>query len=140
LERLARQLHISERVFFEGQVPSTQMPAFYHQIDALAVPSRTLPNWKEQFGRVLVEAMACGLPVVGSNSGEIPNVIGDAGLIFPENDASELRRHLLHLQQQPDLRRELGQRGRHRVLERYTQAQVAAQTVQVYRDVIRPAR
>ncbi len=139
LVRLARQLKISDRVFFDGQVPSTQMPGYYRQLDTLVLPSRTMPNWKEQFGRVLVEAMACGVPVVGADSGEIPHVIGDAGLIFPENDVSGLRRQLLHLQQQPDLRRRLARRGRQRVLEHYTQAQIAAQTVSVYREVMRAA-
>jgi glycosyltransferase involved in cell wall biosynthesis len=135
-ERLARELDIKERVFFDGWVPSTHMPAYYHQLDALVLPSRSRPNWKEQFGRALVEAMACEVPVVGSTCGEIPNVIGQAGLVFKENDAAELRRQLLHLQQQPELRRELGRRGRQRVLERYTQAQIAAQTVTVYRNVL----
>jgi glycosyltransferase involved in cell wall biosynthesis len=139
LERLVRELGIGERVFFDGQIPSTQMPAYYGQLDALAVPSRTRPNWTEQFGRVLVEAMACGVPVVGSNSGEIPNVIGDAGLVFEENNAADLRRHLLHLQQQPELRRELSLRGCQRVRERYTQARIAEQTVEVYREVVRVA-
>jgi glycosyltransferase involved in cell wall biosynthesis len=83
--------------------------------------------------------MACGIPVVGSDSGEIPNVIGDAGLVFEEGDVIDLRRHLQHLQQQPELQRELGRRGRQRVLEKYTQAQIAAQTVQVYREVMRGA-
>jgi glycosyltransferase involved in cell wall biosynthesis len=139
LERLAHELNVGDRVNFDGQIPSTQMPAYYGQLDTLVLPSRTQPNWKEQFGRVLVEAMACGVPVVGSDSGEIPNVIGDAGLVFPEGDVIGLRRHLLHLQQRPELRRELGQRGRQRVLEHYTQAQIAAQTVQVYREVMRGA-
>ena len=49
------------------------------------LPSLTRPNWKEQFGRVLVEAMACGVPVVGSDSGEIPRVIGEAGLVVITN-------------------------------------------------------
>ena len=75
------------------------------------------------------------LPVVGSNSGEIPSVIGNAGLIFQENDADDLRQQLLRLQGQPELRRELGKRGRQRVLERFTQAQIAAQTVEVYRNI-----
>ncbi len=136
LSRLAQDLGIGDRVLFEGQVPSTQMPSYYRQLDVLVLPSRTQSNWKEQFGRVLVEGMACGIAVVGSNSGEIPNVVGDAGLIFQENDAPHLRRQLLHLQQQPELRRELGLRGRQRVLERYTQAQVAARTVKVYQDVL----
>jgi glycosyltransferase involved in cell wall biosynthesis len=134
---MARELRIGDRVRFDGQIPSTQMPAHYSELDALVLPSRTMPNWKEQFGRALIEGMACGVPVIGSDSGEIPNVIGDAGLIFEENDAAGLRRQLLLLQQQPELRQELGQRGRQRVLERYTQAQVATQTVKVYRDVMR---
>ncbi len=139
LQRLARQLGVGDRVLFDDWVLSTQMPAYYGQLDTLVLPSRTMSNWKEQFGRTLVEGMACGLPVVGSDSGEIPNVIGDAGLIFRENDAAELRRHLLHLQQQPELRTALGRKGRQRVLERYTQAQIAAQTVEVYREVMREA-
>jgi glycosyltransferase involved in cell wall biosynthesis len=112
------------------------MPAYYHQLDTLVVPSRTRPNWKEQFGRVLVEAMASGVPVVGSDSGEIPHVIGDAGLIFPEGQADVLRAHLARLLGNADLRTDLARRGRERVLERFTQAQVAAQTYQVYRSVL----
>jgi glycosyltransferase involved in cell wall biosynthesis len=136
LMRIARELKLDDRVFFDGQIPSTQMPAYYGQMDVLALPSRTMPNWKEQFGRMLIEGMACGVPVIGSDSGEIPNVIGDAGLIFQENDAGGLRHHLLCLQQQPELRRELAEKGRQRVLARYTQQQVAAQTVAVYKAVM----
>jgi glycosyltransferase involved in cell wall biosynthesis len=136
LGRLAHKLGIGDRVFFVGQIPSTQMPEFYRRPDVLVLPSRSRPNWQEQFGRVLVEAMACGVPVVGSSCGEIPNVVGDAGLIFQENDVDGLCRHLLHLQQHQEFRRDLGYRGRLRVLERYTQAQVAAQTVRVYREII----
>jgi glycosyltransferase involved in cell wall biosynthesis len=84
LQAQAQSLGISERVIFEEWIPSAQMPAYYNQLDTLAVPSRTKSNWKEQFGRVLIEAMACGVPVIGSESGEIPNVIGNAGLVFPE--------------------------------------------------------
>ena len=72
IERLAHQLGIGERVSFIGQLPSTDLPAQYHQLDALALPSLTRENWKEQFGRVLVEAMASGVPVIGSDSGAIP--------------------------------------------------------------------
>ena len=79
LRELARELGVADRVEFVGRLPSTQMPDFYRRLDVLALPSRTTPTWKEQFGRVLIEAMACGVPVVGSDSGEIPHVIGDAG-------------------------------------------------------------
>ena len=97
LERLAVQLDLGQHVVFLGRVGSTDMPAFFASIDVLVVPSRTMPTWKEQFGRVLVEAMACQTPVIGSDSGEIPHVIGDAGLVFPEGDAQALASHLLRL-------------------------------------------
>ncbi|NKQ37686.1 MAG: glycosyltransferase family 4 protein [Chloroflexi bacterium] len=136
LEQLARQLDIQDRVQFDGAIPSCQMPAYLQQLDVLVLASRTLPNWKEQFGRVLVEAMACGVPVIGSDSGEIPNVIGDAGLTFAENSVDELHTHLQRLLQSPALHNELSQKGRHRVLSHYTQAQIAAQTVAVYREMV----
>jgi glycosyltransferase involved in cell wall biosynthesis len=79
--------------------------------------------------------MACGVSVVGSTCGEIPNVIEDAGLVFQEDNAAQLRSHLGRLQQEPQLRQHLGHSGRQRVLERFTQTQVAAQTVQVYREL-----
>ncbi len=136
LEQLARQSGIQDRVQFDGAIPSCQMPAYLRRLDALVLASRTLPNWKEQFGRVLVEAMACGVPVIGSDSGEIPNVIGDAGLTFAENNADELYARLQRLLQSPALHNELSQKGRRRALSHYTQAQIAAQTVAVYREMV----
>jgi glycosyltransferase involved in cell wall biosynthesis len=136
LQNQARNLGLASRISFDAWIPSDQMPAYYHQLDTLVVPSRTRPNWKEQFGRVLVEAMACGVPVVGSDSGEIPHVIGDAGLIFPEDQIDVLRAHLARLLGNADLRADLARRGRERILARFTQAQVAAQTYQVYRSVL----
>ncbi len=129
-----------ERVRFLGHRPSTETPSFYRQLDALVLPSRSQKNWTEQFGRVLIEAMACGIPVVGSTCGEIPQVIGDAGLIFPEGDEAALAARLATLAGEPELSVRLGQRGRVRVRERFTQAQIAADTYEVYRQVyaIRP--
>ncbi|MFQ5420855.1 MAG: glycosyltransferase family 4 protein, partial [Anaerolineae bacterium] len=112
------------------------MPAFLRQLDVLVLASRTLPNWQEQFGRVLVEAMACETAVIGAETGEIPHVIGDAGLTFPEDDVAALRAHLQRLMQLPEERAELGRRGRLRVLAKYTQSQIAAQTTAVYREMM----
>lgn len=134
LQQQAQRLRLADRVTF-GTLPSVRMPGFYQGLDALAVPSLTRPNWKEQFGRVIVEAMACGVPVIGSNSGAIPDVIGEAGLIFPEGDVAALADRLRRLMHTPDLRRDLAARGRQRVLAHYTQTQVAAQTVAVYRAI-----
>jgi glycosyltransferase involved in cell wall biosynthesis len=111
------------------------MPDYYRGLDLLVLPSRTRPNWKEQFGRVLIEAMATGVPVVGSDSGEIPHVIGDAGIIFPEDDVVTLRETIEKIMGDEELRRRLAQAGRERVLERYTQAQIALETYQVYQEI-----
>lgn len=135
LRRLAEQLGLSDRVSFAGTLPSLEMPTFYRRLHVLVLPSRSRPNWTEQFGRVLVEAMACGVPVVGSDCGEIPHVIGDAGLTFPEGDVEALRDHLIRLMTDEELRASLGRRGRRRVLAHYTQARVADQTVTFYRQV-----
>ena len=131
-----RQLGVQDQVFFDGQIPFGRMPAFLQQLDVLVVPSRTRPNWKEQFGRVLVEAMACGVAVLGSDSGEIPHVIGDAGLTFPEDNLEILQSQLLQLMQNIETRIEFGKKGRQRVLEQFTQKQIAAQTIQVYREML----
>jgi glycosyltransferase involved in cell wall biosynthesis len=136
LMALATHLGIAARVKFLGHLPSTKTPEFYRTLDVLAVPSLSAPNWVEQFGRVLIEAMACGVPVVGSNSGEIPWVIGDAGPVFPEGDTDALCGILAMLAADPAHRAELATRGRARVLAHFTQAQVAAATAEVYREMM----
>lgn len=91
-----------------------QMAAGYAQLDVLALPSHTTPTWKEQFGRVIVEALWCGVPVVGSDSGEIPWLIEltGGGVVFPEGDSDALAARLAELRAQPALRRELAGAGR----------------------------
>lgn len=93
------------------------MPAAYAQLDVAVLPSHTTPTWKEQFGRVLVEALWCDVPVVGSDSGEIPWVIAltGGGLVFPEGDVAALAERLTRLQRSPELRRELAATGRENV-------------------------
>ncbi|MFN8476124.1 MAG: glycosyltransferase [Anaerolineae bacterium] len=136
LVALAQSLGIADRVEFAPYVSSVEVPAYLNRLDALVLPSRTTTSWKEQFGRILIEAMACEVPVVGSSSGEIPNVIGAAGLVFPEDDPDALRAHLVRLMADPVLARNLGKQGRARVLAHYTHAQVAAATFDVYQRLI----
>ncbi len=136
LEARARQLGISERVNFHAQVPSTEIPYWYHQIDVLALPSLTRANWKEQFGRVLVEAMASGVPVVGSDSGAIPGVIGDGGLVVPEGDRAALTDVLRRLRDDAGLRESLAAQGRARALAEFSHISVADQTLEFYREVL----
>ena len=127
---------IEDQVSFVGQLPSADLPPEYHQIDVLVLPSLTRPNWKEQFGRVLVEAMASGVPLIGSDSGAIPGVVGAAGLIMPEGDVDALTRALRNLRDQPALRLDLIDKGRARFLAHFTHDSIANATVDVYRELL----
>jgi len=132
LQALARDLGIGERVRWVPPVSPEQMPGLLAQVNAVVLPSRTTPVWKEQFGRILVEAMACGVPVVGSDSGAIPEVIGDAGLIFPEGDVEALMECLNRLRQSSHLQAEFAQRGLARA-RLYDQETIARQTIAFYK-------
>jgi len=132
IERRAAERGLGPRLEIRPAVGSTEVPASLRELDALALPSRTTASWKEQFGRVLIEAMSCGVPVIGSSSGEIPNVIGDAGLTFPEGDVAALRDRIARLAASPEQCADLARRGRARVLAEFTQAAVARRHVAVY--------
>ncbi|HEY2595066.1 MAG TPA: glycosyltransferase, partial [Chloroflexota bacterium] len=135
-QRRAEQLGLADRVTWERGVPSTQIPERLRTFTVLVQPSLTRRHWKEQFGRALMEAMACGVPVIGSDSAEIPNVIGDAGLIVPEGDADALREAISRVLTDADLRCALAEKGRARALARYTHERIAEQTVEVYRSAL----
>jgi glycosyltransferase involved in cell wall biosynthesis len=132
LVSLAAGLHIGARFHLLGVIPHEEVPKYLSLFDTLVLPSRTMPHWKEQFGHVLIEAMACEVPVIGSDSGEIPNVIGDAGIIFPEGDAEALGEAIRSLMRDEGLRRELGRRGRRRVIQHYTNERIAHETYAIY--------
>jgi glycosyltransferase involved in cell wall biosynthesis len=134
---------IVDRVILIESVPHAQVPDYINLMNTLVLPSETTyqvktlsaVGWKEQFGHVLIEAMACKVPVIGSDSGEIPNVIGAAGLIFPEGDAGALRNHLQSLIDHPELARELGDRGYQRAMTRYTNQALAKEQLAFYRQI-----
>ena len=128
----AARLGIDGRIVWLAALPHEEVVDCLRAMDLMVVPSITAARWKEQFGHVLIEAMACGVPVIGSDSGEIPNVIGAAGLTFPEGDAAALGEALVHLQAEPAGREELGRRGRERVLECFTHQVLADRTLEIY--------
>ncbi len=140
LEAQVHRLHIADRVKLMDWQPSAQMPDFYRALDVFVAPSLSRANWIEQFGRVLTEAMACNVPVIGSSCGEIPNVIGDAGLLFPEGDSAALTAALRGLMNEPARRTELGEQGRTRVLEHFTQQRIVDETYAVYVELLGQAR
>lgn len=126
---------LGARVCLEDSVPAEAIPARLRAFDALVLPSRTTPRWKEQFGRVLVEAMAAGVPVVGSSSGAIPEVVGDAGIIFPEGDVEALSAALDALQRDPTLRMSLSERGLARA-EEFGTARFAARVRALLEEMV----
>ena len=136
LEAQAREVGLREQVQFVAPLPSEGLAELLAGANALVLPSRTTPVWKEQFGRVLIEAMACRVPVVGSDSGAIPEVIGDAGLIFPEGDAAALAACLRRLMGSFALCRELGDRGYERATAIYSQERIAEETADFYRLIM----
>jgi glycosyltransferase involved in cell wall biosynthesis len=110
-----------------GAVSHDRVGSLLSAVDVVVLPSRTTRRWKEQFGRILVEAMACGAAVVGSNSGEIPHLIGRSGggLVFPEGNVSELAACLRRLLSEPELLEEFRNRGRRYVEDTLQHATVA---------------
>jgi glycosyltransferase involved in cell wall biosynthesis len=140
LKQLAQTEGVAQRVSFLPPVAPMAVPNVLSTFDVLAVPSLTTSTWKEQFGRVIIEAMACRVPVIGSDSGEIPQVIGEAGVVVPEGDAPSLSSALQRLRDEPAERDRLAQAGRRRVLEHFTQQAVAERYYEAYRRVAATGR
>jgi glycosyltransferase involved in cell wall biosynthesis len=135
LVRLVREAGMGGRTRFLPARPQASLPAFYRSIDVLVLPSVGTQVWKEQFGRVLIEAMACGVPVIGSGSGEIPKVIGGAGLVFREGDVDGLKRCIKALRDGRGRCGRLGRAGRRRVLGQFTVRHMAESFAKGFRSL-----
>jgi glycosyltransferase involved in cell wall biosynthesis len=109
---------------------------YINAMDIVAAPSQTTKSWKEQFGRMLIEAMACGVNVVGSDSGEIPFVIGDAGEVVAEADVPAWTRTLGALIESPARRNELASRGRERAEKSYAWPIVAQRHLDFFESLL----
>jgi glycosyltransferase involved in cell wall biosynthesis len=144
IEAQAAAAGLGDRLRIVASVPHAEVPRYINAMDVLVLPSETswqfktltAVGWKEQFGHVLIEAMACRVPVIGSDSGEIPHVIGSAGLVFPEGDAAALRDRLATLIDSPTEREQWAERGYQRAMERYTNLALARQQLQFYESLL----
>ncbi|MDD2487246.1 MAG: glycosyltransferase family 4 protein [Candidatus Gracilibacteria bacterium] len=98
---ISNELGIQDRIKFHGKIEYSKLKEYIKDFDIFILPSISKPYWKEQFGRVLVEMMASGVPVIGSSSGAIPEVIGDRGLIFKEGDSIDLSEKIREILSDP---------------------------------------
>ena len=133
LERWAVEQGFQDRLLWVESVPHREVACYINVMDTLILPSETTygltgltaVGWKEQFGHVLIEAMACKVTVIGSDSGEIPHVIGDTGLVFPEGNVAALQDCLVDLMSDRQRCATLGQKGYERAMTHYTNRALA---------------
>ena len=140
----AEEKGIKDRIILIESVPHDRVADYINLMSTLILPSETTykfktltsVGWKEQFGHVIIEAMACKVPVIGSDSGEIPHVIGDAGLIFPEGNVEELANRLEQLIDNQDLTENLAQMGYAKAMAQYTNIALAKQQLEFYQELV----
>ncbi len=117
-------------------VTHEMVPSYLNAMDLLVAPSQTAPKWREQLGRMLIEAFGCGVPVVASDSGEIPHVVGDAGRIVAEADESAWVKALADLLESPARRDDLGRRGIDRARTHYDWPVIARRHLEFFEELL----
>lgn len=133
LEQMANDLGIRDRCRFLGRVPHQDLIELYGTASCIVMPSRTTPRLVEQFGRVLIEAMAAGCPLIASDSGNIPAVVGEAGVIVPEDDPDALSHAIDKVLVDLEYQRSLHERGIDRAEAEFEWSVVADRTMQAFR-------
>jgi glycosyltransferase involved in cell wall biosynthesis len=126
LQRRANELGLANRVSFFAGVPPDKVVKFINALDCLVLMSETTRSWKEQFGRVIMEAHACGVPVIGSDSGSIPAVVERGGWIVSEKDSIALRTLLDRLAVSPWEVAAAAKAARRQAVTRFSQKKVSS--------------
>lgn len=127
MQKLIRETKTDEHFRFLGFISYAEIPDVYRMADAFVLTSYPTMTWQEQFGMVLVEAMASGKPVISTMSGSIPEVIGDAGILIPSGDFKALADAILKLIESEKSREYLGKKGRERVEQLFSASKNAQQ-------------
>ena len=136
LKKVIKEADVERHFCFTGFMPYGKMRNLYNLSDVFVCPSYPTMIWQEQFGMVLVEAMACGKPIIASASGSIPEIIGEAGLTFVPGDFFEFAKKLALFMENSNLAYELGQKGRRRTEEYFDAKKNALSIYEVYRKVL----
>jgi glycosyltransferase involved in cell wall biosynthesis len=135
LEHLASELRLAARIRWMGALPPAEIARLWPVLDLLVVPSRPVPGWNEPTGVTLLEAMAHEVAVVASNTGVLPELIGEAGLVTPPGDADALAEALGRMLD-PDTRVALARAARARILETASDEAIAERTMTFWTDVL----
>lgn len=125
IRQRASSRNVADRIQYFGWCKPEDVARFMSALDVLLLLTRTTGAVREQFGRVIIEAHSCGIPVIGSTSGAIPSVVGKGGWIIPERDPQALAGLLRDLRQNPEAIRTAGEAGKAQVNERFTYESVA---------------
>lgn len=134
-ELIEEESRKDKRIIYVSSLAHSEIPKYFNLLDVYVLPSKTTSVWKEQFGHVLIEAMASEVPVIGSDSGAIPEVIGGSGLIFKEGHIEDLVDKLRAVYKNKSLRESLSQKGLQRVKTHFTHSQIADQTLKFYQQM-----
>ncbi len=135
IETYIKDNGLEQKVIMMGHQDQSSLPDYYNLMDMLVIPSETTAKWKESFGRVIIEAMACGVAVIGSSSGSIPETIQQAGLIFQEKNAKDLSEKLRMVLSQPNLKKDLIENGFQRA-KCFSWESLAQINYQAYKEII----
>ena len=131
IKKLVAQLGIGDIVHFTGHIKNEEFAGYYSNATIAVVPSLY-----EGFGLPAAEAMACGVPLISTSGGALPEVVGDAGIIVPPADSASLAREIIFLFNNPNQRKKMAKAGIERVNSVFNWSIAAKQTVKVYREAI----
>jgi glycosyltransferase involved in cell wall biosynthesis len=135
LEQLAQRLGIAARISWLGALPRKVLDEIWPRLDCVVVPSRSTETWVMTEGRAALDAMAHGLAVIGTDSGALPELVGDAGRIVPEEDVQGLAAVLQQLYADRAECERLGSAGRRRIVEEFSDAALARKTLSFWRTL-----
>src|SRR3990170_5792830 len=131
-----KELGLGDSFIFIEYYPYHRMHEIYNMADIFVLPSISTRTWKEQFGMVLIEAMACGLPVISTYSGSIPEVVGEAGVLVQSNDPRDLYNAIKGLLNNEDQRRKLGNMGRERAVREFDTKKISGKIGSLFEELL----
>jgi glycosyltransferase involved in cell wall biosynthesis len=136
IEQFISHNNLQSKIYIYPPVSHYDVAKMIATLDIIVLPSYDTQNWKEQFGHIIIEAMACAVPVIGSSAGEIPNVIQNAGLIFEQKNVASLLASLKTLMQDDEQRLRLGKKGLEHVTSRYSHKAIAHATYNFWQSLM----